>query len=109
AALIASLATVDVLLSQVAGVVRWGDYALLQEWVDEVDMAPNLPLHRADLEYLVTYMASRPGVTTTALALALAPWAKTEAPDPRRPDTVPVDPLAGTDYLKVMCRTNRWL
>ncbi|HMC40513.1 MAG TPA: hypothetical protein VKI19_12680 [Acidimicrobiales bacterium] len=113
AALVGSLSTVDLLLSSIPGVVRWGDYALLAEWVAEIDWSPNLPLHRADIEWLITSMAGVPGggegATVTALAPRLGTFIKAPEPATGRPDEAAVDPLAGLDYLRVLTRTGRWL
>jgi hypothetical protein len=110
AALVASLRTVDVLLSSVPGVVRWGDYALLEEWVDDIDLTPDLPLHRADIEHLIVSMASGRGrgPTCTALGPRLEEIAR-PAVNPARPDAVVIDPLEGVGYLRVVASTSRWL
>ena len=104
-----SLTTVDLLLSQVPGVVRWGDYALLQEWVDELDLSPNLPGHAADLQHLIGSLASGSGVVAKALAPALSPFLGSGQTDPLRPDQVAPDPMAGVGYLKVVATTSRWI
>jgi len=111
AAVIASLRTVDILLSSIPGVVRWGDYALLADWVDDIDATPNLPLHRADIEHLVVSMASgRDGeAACTALGPRLEEIAGPPAANPSRPDAVTVDPLEGVGYLRVVASISRWL
>jgi hypothetical protein len=111
AALVTSLSTVDLLLSSIPGVVRWGDYALLAEWVAEIDWSPNLPLHRADIEWLITSMASPAGrgPTVTALAPRLQTFITIPAATPGRPDKVIADPIGGLDYLRILTRTGRWL
>lgn len=110
-ALISSIATVDVLLSSIPGVVRWGDYAMLAEWVDEIDLTPNLWMHRSDIEHLMRTMASsRDGAPTlTALGPRVECDVGLPTPSPDRPDATVVDPLRGLDYLRVMVRTGRWL
>jgi hypothetical protein len=113
AALVASLNTVDFLLSSIPGVVRWGDYALLEDWVREIDWSPNLPLHRYDLEYLVTSMAAAGRDPVQATATALVPrlerFAASVVAPAERPDAVLEDPLDGFGYLRVVARTSRWL
>lgn len=111
AALLASLGTVDVLLSSIPGVVRWGDFALLSEWVDEIDLSPNLWMHRSDVEHLIVTMAAgrdgRP--TLTALAPRIESDVGLPAAPADRPDAAVSDPLAGLDFLRVVARTGRWL
>ena len=112
-ALLASLSTVDLLLTSIPGVVRWGDYALLEDWVAEIDLSPNLPLHRADIEWLINSMSAEDGdghgPTVTALGPRLEQIAGSPAPSPGRPDAGPVDLLSGLDYLRVTARTGRWM
>jgi hypothetical protein len=111
AGLLASLGTVDVLLSSIPGVVRWGDFALLADWVNEIDLTPNLWMHRSDIEHLiVTMVSSRDGnATLTALVPRIECDVGLPTPPPDRPDAVVVDPLRGLDYLRVVARTGRWL
>ncbi len=111
AALLASLSTVDVLLSSIPGVVRWGDFALLSEWVEEIDLSPNLWMHRNDIEHLISTMASsRDGqATLTALGPRIESDIGLPAPPADRPDALVADPLSGLDYLRVLARTGRWM
>lgn len=111
AALIGSLQAVDLLLTSVPGVVRWGDYALLSEWVEDIDAYPNLPLHRNDLSTLMVSMVrSRAGETTyTAFGRRLEEVAGPPASHPGRPDAPVVDPLEGVEYLRVMASAGRWI
>jgi hypothetical protein len=111
AGLLASLGTVDVLLSSIPGVVRWGDFALLAAWVDEIDLTPNLWMHRSDIEHLmVTMFSSRDGeATLTALVPRIESDIGLPTSPAERPDAVVADPLRGLDYLRVVARTGRWL